>query len=121
MAEPKLAIQPLSLAEVAFEHFEEFFNSIVEQAQFTPEQQLALGEQLKASVEKRDKLGNILLWLGGQAELLREKEGQLAARRQRIEKFEAALPTLWSPAILRTESSRISHRRQVSPMWTSRS
>ena len=91
MTEPKLAIQPLSLAEVAFEHFEEFFNSILEQAQFTPEQQLVLGEQLKASVEKRDKLGNCLLWLDGQADLLREKEQQLAARRHRFEKFSDAL------------------------------
>jgi hypothetical protein len=44
------AIEPLSLREVAFEHFEEFFNSISEQAQFTPAQQLALGEQLMSSV-----------------------------------------------------------------------
>jgi hypothetical protein len=89
--EPKLAIEPLSLAEVAFEHFEEFFNSIVEQAQFTPEQQLTLGEQLKASIEKRDKLGNVLMWLDGQADLLREKELQLAARRHLFQKFSEAL------------------------------
>src|SRR5438105_4298750 len=37
MAEPKTAIEPLSLREVAFEHFEEFFESIIEQSQFTPE------------------------------------------------------------------------------------
>jgi hypothetical protein len=91
MAEPKTAIEPLSLREVAFEHFEEFFESIIEQAQFTPEQQLALGEQLKASVEKRDKLGNCLAWLEGQAGLLREKEKQLAERRRGFEKFYEAL------------------------------
>jgi hypothetical protein len=91
MVEPKAAIEPLSLQEVAFEHFQEFFESIVEQAQFTPEQQLALGEQLKASVEKRDKLGNCLAWLDGQADLLRGKEKQLAERRHRFEKFSAAL------------------------------
>jgi len=91
MVEPKAAIEPLSLREVAFEHFEEFFESIVEQAQFTPEQQLALGEQLKASVEKRDKLGNCLAWLDGQADLLRSKEKQLAERRHRFEKFSWAL------------------------------
>jgi hypothetical protein len=64
-------MEPLSLREVAFEHFEEFFESIIEQAQFTPEQQLALGEQLKSNIEKRDKLGNCLVWLEGQADLLR--------------------------------------------------
>jgi hypothetical protein len=60
MTEPKSTIAPLSLAEVAFEHFADFFDSIVEQAQFTPEQQLALREMLKESVEKRDKMGNCL-------------------------------------------------------------
>jgi hypothetical protein len=85
------AIEPLSLREVAFEHFEEFFESIIEQSQFTPEQQLALGEQLKASVEKRDKLGNCLVWFEGQADLLRQKEQQLAARRHRLERFSDAL------------------------------
>jgi hypothetical protein len=55
------------------------------------EQQLALGAQLKASVEKRDKIGNCLVWLEGQADLLREKEKQLADRRHRFEKFVGAL------------------------------
>lgn len=91
MAEPKTLIEPLSLREVAFEHFEEFFESIIEQSQFTPGQQLALGEQLKGSVEKRDKLGNCLVWLEGQADLLREKEKQLADRRRRLERFSEAL------------------------------
>jgi hypothetical protein len=91
MSESRLPIEPLSLAEVAFEHFEEFFDSIVEQAQFTPEQQLALGDQLKTSVEKRDKLGNCVVWLDGQADLLRQKERQLADRRGRFEKFSEAL------------------------------
>jgi hypothetical protein len=57
MAEPKTAIEPLSLRKVPFEHFEEFFETIIEQSEFTPDQQLALGEQLKAGVEKRDKPG----------------------------------------------------------------
>lgn len=91
MTEPKAAIEPLSLREVAFEHFEEFFESIVEQAQFTPEQQLALGKQLSEGIEKRDKLGNCLAWLDGQADLLRSKEKQLAERRHRFEKFSWAL------------------------------
>jgi hypothetical protein len=90
-AEAKTAIEPLSLQEVAFEHFQEFFESVIEQAQFTPEQQLALGEQLKSGVDKRDKLGNCLAWLDGQADLLRSKEKQLAERRHRFEKFSSAL------------------------------
>jgi hypothetical protein len=88
--ETKTAIEPLSLREMAFEHFEEFFESILEQSQFSPEQQTALGEQLKGSLESRDKLGNVLLWMDGQARLLREKETQLAKRRQCIEKVSAA-------------------------------
>ena len=91
MAETKTAIEPLSLREVAFENFEGFFDSIMEQAQFTPDEQAALGEHLKASVERRDKLGNCLTWLEGQAELLRTKEKQLAERRRNFEKFSAAV------------------------------
>ena len=94
MAEPKTtAIETvsLSLKEIAFEHFQDFFDSIVEQARFTPEQEAALGEQLKTSVEKRDKLGNCLAWLDGQATLLRDKEKQLADRRHSFEKFAGAL------------------------------
>jgi hypothetical protein len=39
--EKKTAIEPLSLSELAFENFEEFFESIIEQSQFTPEQHKA--------------------------------------------------------------------------------
>jgi hypothetical protein len=91
MTEPKTAIEPLSLQEVAFEQYEAFFESILEQSQLTPEQQVALGEQLRASVEKRDKLGNCLEWLEAQAELLRVKEKQLADRRHRFEKLSKTL------------------------------
>jgi uncharacterized protein with von Willebrand factor type A (vWA) domain len=87
MTEPDTTLEPLTLREVAFEQFEEFFESILEQSQLTRDQQLALGEQLKASVEKRDKLGNCLEWLKNQAELLRAKERQLAERRGRFEKL----------------------------------
>ena len=87
MTEPSAALEPLTLREVAFEQYEEFFESILEQSQLTPEQQLALGEQLKSSVEKRDKLGNCLEWLKSQAELLHAKERQLAERRGRFEKL----------------------------------
>lgn len=81
----------IPLRDVAFEHFEEFFESVIEQAQLTPEQQLNLGEQLKEGIEKRDKIGNCLTWLDGQAEMLRAKEKQLAARRQHFEKFAEAV------------------------------
>jgi hypothetical protein len=37
----KNAMEPLSLREAAFGHFEEFFESIIEQSQFTPEQHKA--------------------------------------------------------------------------------
>ena len=88
MAETK---RELSLAEVAFEHFEDFFESILEQSQFSPEQQAALGEQLKAGIKARDKMGNCLAWLDGQADLLRAKEKQLSDRRHRFEKFSHAV------------------------------
>jgi hypothetical protein len=39
MSETNLSIEPLSIKEVACEHFEEFFNSIAAQSQFTPEQE----------------------------------------------------------------------------------
>jgi hypothetical protein len=91
MSETKSAIEPLSLKDIAFEHFGECSNSIVEQSQFTPEQQAELGDQLKGSIENRDKLGNVLMWLDGQADLLRTKENQLAERRRNFEKFSWAL------------------------------
>jgi hypothetical protein len=87
MTEQSAALEPLTLREVAFEQYEEFFESILEQSQLTPEQQTALGEQLRASIEKRDKLGNCLEWFKNQAELLRAKERQLAERRGRFEKL----------------------------------
>lgn len=78
---------PFSLKEVAFEHFQEFFDSIAEQAALTPEQQTALGEQLKASVEKRDKIGSCLAWIDAQATAIRTEEKRLAVRRASFEKF----------------------------------
>lgn len=94
MSEPKAASEQLSV-QVAFEKsqrlFEEVFQGIAEQCQLSPEQQFALGEQLKASVEKRDQLGNVLMWLDGEAELLRSKEKQLAGRRHRVEGFAGAV------------------------------
>jgi hypothetical protein len=86
MTEPSAALELLTRDD-AFEQYQEFCESIREQWQLTPDQQLALGEQLKASVEKRDKLGNCLDWLKNQAEVLHAKERQLAERRGRFEKL----------------------------------
>src|SRR6516162_3893479 len=97
MAEPKTAIEPLSPQE-AYEQFAELFESAFEgikdqahDGQLAPEQHLALGEQLKASLEKRDEIGNVLMGLDGQAELLRAKEKQLADRRRRLERVAGAV------------------------------
>lgn len=87
MTEPNTALQPPTLRENAFEQYEEFFETILEQSQLTPEQQTSLGEQLRASVQKRDKLGNCLEWLKSQADLLRAKEKRLAERRGHFEKL----------------------------------
>jgi hypothetical protein len=100
MTEPKTALEPRSVREVAFEGFAGFLESIIEQSQFTTEQQLALAEQLKSGVEKRDKLGNCLAWLEGQADLLREKEKQLATRRRNFERFSEALRSSLHQALL---------------------
>ena len=82
---------PFSFREVLFEHFEEFFQSVIEQAALTPEQQLELGAQLKASVEKRDKLGRCIAWIDSQAEMIQKEEKRLAARRHLFEKFSRAI------------------------------
>lgn len=96
----KVELQPLSLSEVTFAGFEEFVESIIEQSKFTPEQQLALKERLEAGVAERDKLGNCLVWLEGQAELLRQKEKLLADRRHNFEKFSDALRSSLHQAML---------------------
>lgn len=76
------------LASTQFdEDFKAFFEGIVEQSQFTPEQQNALGEALKTSIEQRDKIGNVLAWMEGQAEILKAKEKHLADRRKHFERF----------------------------------
>jgi hypothetical protein len=82
-----LAGGPFSREEVLTQQFQEFFESIVEQAALSPEQQTALAENLKASVEKRDKLGTCIAWIDAQAEMLKAEEKRLASRRQSFEKF----------------------------------
>ena len=76
------------LASTQFDaDFNEFFDSIVERSQFTPEQQTALGETLKASIEKTDKVGNLLAYMEGHAEMLRKREKQIADQREHFENF----------------------------------
>jgi hypothetical protein len=99
MSEPKLAIQTLSQPE-GIERLQAFFNSMIEQGQFTPDEQLALVEQLQAGVEKRDELGNCVFWVEGQAAFLREKEKQLAERRRHFEKFAEMLRSSLHQAML---------------------
>ena len=78
---------PFSLREVAIENFQEFFDSIVEQNALSPEQQTALGEAIKKSIEKRDRLGAFLERLELEAELLAKEEKRLAGRRQQFERI----------------------------------
>jgi hypothetical protein len=67
--------------------YEEFFDSIVEQNALTPEQQTALGESIKTSIEKRDNMGAFLARLEGEAELLKKEEKRLADRRRKFERI----------------------------------
>ena len=67
--------------------YEEFFDSIVEQNALTPEQQTALGDSIKTSIEKRDNMGAFLARLEGEAELLKKEEKRLADRRRKFERI----------------------------------
>jgi len=78
---------PFSLREVASKEYEEFFQSIVEQNALTPEQQVALGESIKTSIEKRDAMGAFLARLDGEAEILKKEEQRLATRRRMFERI----------------------------------
>jgi hypothetical protein len=78
---------PFSLKEISFERFEEFFQSILDQSALTPEQQTALGDTLKGTIQKRDSLGACISWIEAQAEAIRNEEKRLAARRRNFEKF----------------------------------
>jgi hypothetical protein len=67
--------------------FEDFFDSILEQNALSPEQQTALGESIKTSVEKRDNMGAFLARLEGEAEMLKKEEKRLADRRRKFERI----------------------------------
>jgi hypothetical protein len=82
---------PFSLKEIAFERFEEFFQSVLDQAALTPEQQTALGDTLRGTIEKRDSLGSCIAWIEAQAEAIGKEEKRLAARRRNFEKFHDAV------------------------------
>jgi hypothetical protein len=76
---------------LANKEYEEFFDSIIEQNALTPEQQTALGETIKTSVEKRDNMGAFLARLEGEAEILRKEEKRLADRRRKFERIQEIL------------------------------
>lgn len=78
---------PFSLREVAIENFDEFFNSIIEQNALSPEQQVSLGESIKKSVEKRDRLGAFLERMDFEAEIIAAEEKRLAVRRRQFERI----------------------------------
>jgi hypothetical protein len=81
-----LAGGPFSREEILTQQFQEFFESILEQAALSPEQQTALAENLKAGVEKRDKR-HLPCVVRSQAEMLKAEEKRLASRRHSFEKF----------------------------------
>jgi hypothetical protein len=92
-AEPKqdaievLQSGPFSLREVAIDNFQEFFESILEQNALSPEQQTSLGESIKKSIEKRDRLGAFLERLELEGEMLKKEEARLAGRRRMFERI----------------------------------
>jgi hypothetical protein len=67
--------------------YEDFFDSILEQNALSPEQQTALGESIKTSIEKRDNMGAFLARLEGEAEMLKKEEKRLAERRRKFERI----------------------------------
>jgi len=83
---PTLADIRKGLWEGTDQLFEQFFASIVEQAQMTPEQQTTLGEYLQGAIEKRDNLAEFLHRLEEEAEYLRKREKAIADRRHEFEK-----------------------------------
>ena len=78
---------PFSLREVITKEFEGFFESILEQNALTPEQQTALGDTIKTSIEKRDQVGAFLARIDAEAEALKKEEARLAARRKSFERI----------------------------------
>ncbi len=82
---------PFSLREVAIKNFDEFFDSIIEQNALTAEQHATLGNYLKESIEKRDRLGAFLKRIEAEAKTIRDEENRLAGRRREFEKIGEAM------------------------------
>lgn len=78
---------PFSLREVAIKEFESFFQSILEQNALTPEQQAALGDSIKTSIEKRDQVGAFLARIEAESEALKKEEQRLAMRRRSFDRI----------------------------------
>ena len=82
---------PFSLREVAIKNFDEFFESIIEQNGLTEEQHATLGNYLKESIERRDRLGSFLKRIEVEGEAIRTEEKRLANRRREFEKIGEAM------------------------------
>jgi hypothetical protein len=78
---------PFSLREVAIKEFAEFFDSILEQNALSAEQQTALGESIKTSIERRDQVGAFLARIDAEADALKKEEARLATRRRSFERI----------------------------------
>jgi len=82
---------PFSLRDTAGILGDELLDSIIEQNALTAEQQLFLGDLIKESIEKRDRVGKFLARIAVEEEALRQEERRLAERRMSFQKIRQAL------------------------------
>jgi hypothetical protein len=111
---------PFSLREVAIDNFDNFFESIIQQNALSPEQQLSLGDAIKDSIQKRDRVGAFLSRIDLEAEALRSEEKRLAERRRQFEKigecFRDALHSqLTNWGVVKVEGQRFSFTIKKNP------
>jgi hypothetical protein len=67
--------------------FEEFFQSILEQEGFDDSQKEQLAQYLQGAIEKRDRLGEFIVRMESEGEIIRTEEKRLAERRRGFEKI----------------------------------
>ena len=111
---------PFSLREVAIDNFDNFFESIIEQNALSPEQQLSLGDAIKESIQKRDRVGAFLSRIDLEAEALRTEEKRLADRRRQFEKIgdcfrEALHAQLTNWGVVKVEGQKFSFTIKKNP------
>ncbi|GEM_PF-2183078 len=86
---------PFSLREAVGVLGNELLDSIIEQNALSAEQQLFLGDLIRESIEKRDRLGKALARIEVEEDALRKEEKRLADRRRSFERIrEAVIGTL---------------------------